>query len=124
MARLPRLYRVRQVRPDSSIRTRTYLHPEAAAERKARWDEDHPDRPAELTPSYPAVFPHPSGDAQTMPIPDTLVLPEFVDRFILGLGLMPEAVRSITLGPDGLTVEYQADPTGKRQPKVWTVGYL
>ena len=124
MARIPRLYRVQVTQPDSKVRTLHYQTPEAAEFRKGVLEMENAGNIVTVTPSHPVTYPHPAGDATTFDIPDSLVDHLTVEAFVLELGILPGAVRAITFEDERISVEYQPDPTGKRAPKTWVVGYI
>lgn len=129
MARIQRLYRVLGTWPDGSTKVRHYQGPEAAEERRLRWlheysphdgeDGTQPALSVVVTASHPVSYPHPAGDPTPMDIPDTLVDRATVDSFLLTLGILPAAVQVIMFSSAEVVVEYQPDPTGKREPKLW-----
>lgn len=130
MARLPRLHRVVGRWADGRTRTRNYLTPEAAEERRAKWageltdsEEGQPEPATEVvvTPSYPVTWPTVAADR--FDIPDSTMTRAVADDLLARLGIRPDAVRSLTVTPNHIVVEYDPDPSkpGKREPQTWTV---
>ena len=131
MARLLRIHRVVGVWPDGRKRTRNYLTPEAAEERRARWsgELDTEDESGELPtpaavtvePSYPVVFPR--LDREPFDIPDSVITRAAWHDLAARVGIKPEAVLSITVEPSQLVVEYDPRPDrpGQHAPKMWRV---
>lgn len=119
MARLPRLHRVVGIWSDGGRKTRNYLTPEAAEERRETWEEKGAS--VTVTPSYPVSFP--SVEADRFDIPDMLLARAAWHDLAARLGIKPEAVRGITVTPTQIVVEYDPDPKrpGKREPKLWLV---
>lgn len=119
MARLPRLHRVVAVWPDTSRKTRNYLTPEAAEERRDAWEAK--GAAVTVTPSYPVSFP--SIAADRLDIPDMIVSRAAWHDLAQRLGIKPEAIRGITVTPTQIEVEYDPDlkRPGKREPKSWLI---
>lgn len=119
MARLPRLHRVVGIWPDGRKRTRNYLTPEAAAERRETWEAR--GATVTVTPSYPVAFP--SVEADRLDIPDMILARSAWHDLVARLGINPAAVHSITVTPSQVVVEYDPDPKrpGKREPKLWLI---
>lgn len=124
MARIPRLYRVRSFHRDGTAEHRHYQGPKAAEERRERFEQADPEAIVSVTPSHPITWPRPAGDPTPMDIPDSLVSREVVAEFLQQCGLKPEAVSLAMFSPEEVVLEYQSDPTGKRAPLLWRVGFL
>lgn len=122
MARLPRLYRVRSAHRDGSVDRRHYQTPEAAEERAERFREADPDAIVTVTPSHVVTYPHEHGDAALLEIPDTAMPLAAWQIMAASLGVEPEAIESIHVSGDTLTVEYHRDPSKRgRAPQLWRV---
>lgn len=119
MARLPRLYRAVGRWADGKRKSRNYLTPEAANERRVRWEED--GAVVSVEPSYPVVFPR--LDADQFDIPDMLMARSAWHDLGERLGIKPEAILSVTVGKAELAVEYdpRPDKPGKYAPKTWRI---
>lgn len=119
MARLPRLHRVVAAWPDGKRKRRNYLGPEAADERRKRWEADGAS--VSVTPSYPVVWPTALDDR--FDIPDSIISRTAWDDLAARLGIKPEAVLSVTVGREHLTVEYDPKPSkpGTQAPRIWVV---
>lgn len=119
MARLPRLHRVVAIWPDGKRKRRNYLGPEAAQERRVRWEGD--GAAVSVTPSYPVVWPSAVGDQ--FDIPDSVMTRAAWHDLAERLGIKPEAVLSITVGREVLTVQYDPKPSkpGTVAPRTWVV---
>lgn len=124
MARIPRLYRVRSRHGDGTAEVRHYQGPEAAEERRAKFEAADPLAVITVTPSHPVTYPRPAGDPTPMDVPDSLVQRSVLDEFMLTLGILPKAVQLIMVTPSEVVVEFQPDPSGKRAPKLWRVSIL
>lgn len=124
MARIPRLYRVRSFHRDGTAELRHYQGPEAAEERRAKFEQADPFAVITVTPSHPVTYPRPAGDPTPMDIPDSLVERRVLDEFLLTLGVKPDAVQLVMVSPLEVVVEYQPDASGKRAPKLWRVSIL
>lgn len=142
MPRIPRLYRVRATYRNGEQATRHYQTPEAAAERRerfeagrpqilsadalAKWAKEHPlethplDVPTvEVTPSHPVTYPHAAGDPARFDTPDSELPRAALDEFLLACGILPHAVTSLNFDGSGIVIEYSTDP--KRAPRPWHV---
>jgi len=119
MARLPRIYLVTGTWPDTSRKTRKYLTPEAADERREKWEAK--GATATVQPSYPVAFPDIKGDR--FDIPDGLISRDTWHDLAARLGIKPEAVRGITVTPTQIVVEYDPEPKrpGKAEPRLWLI---
>lgn len=124
MARIPRLYRVRSYHADGTVEQRHYQGPEAAEERRQRFEQADPFAVISVTQSHPVTYPRPAGDPTPMDIPDSLVQRSVLDDFLLTLGVRPDAVQLVMVSALEVVVEYQPDLTGKRAPKLWRVSIL
>lgn len=119
MARLPRIYLVTGTWPDTSRKTRKYLTPEAADERRETWEAK--GATVTVDTSYPVAFPDVRGDR--FDIPDGVLSRSGLHDLLARLGIKPEAVRGITVTPTQVAVEYDPEPKrpGKVEPKLWLV---
>lgn len=124
MARIPRPYRVRSYHSDGTVEQRHYQGPEAAEERRQRFEQADPFAVISVTPSHPVTYPRPAGAPTPMDIPDSLVERRVLNEFLLTLGIKPEAVQLVMVSELEVVVEYQPDLTGKRAPKLWRVSII
>jgi hypothetical protein len=119
MARLPRLHRVLAIWPDGSRKSRNYLTPEAAAERRAAWEEK--GAAVSVDPSYPVIWPSRLDDR--FDIPDMVLSRAAWNDLAARLGIKPAAVLGIEVGREHLTVTYDPKPDkpGTQAPRTWVV---
>lgn len=122
MARIPRIYRVRSVHGDGRVEIRNYQTPEAAEERRERFEIADPFASISVTASHPVTFPEPTGDLSPMDIPDSIIAEAKLHDLFEHLGIAGPFVVGISVAPGEVLVEYQPDLTGKRKPKIWRVG--
>lgn len=119
MARLPRLHRAIGLWPDGTRKTRNYLTPEAAAERTAVWEEK--GATVSVDPSYPVIWPSALDDR--FDIPDMVLARSAWNDLAARLGIKPEAVLSVEVKREHLTVTYDPKPSkpGTQAPRIWVV---
>lgn len=147
MPRIPRLYRVLATYRNGETATRHYQTPEAANERRLRfeagrpallseeakleWETANPDATAwpldiptvTVTPSHPVTYPHAAGDASMFEIPDTVFDHVIWRTFLVMIGLSSDAeILSITPDGDGITVTYTTNP--KHAPHTWRAEFV
>ena len=119
MARLPRLHRAVAVWPDGTRKTRNYLTPEAANERRESWEAK--GAAVSVEPSYPVIWPSRLDDR--FDIPDMVISRAAWSDLAARLGIKPEAVLGITVAAEHLTVTYDPKPDkpGTQAPRTWVV---
>jgi len=119
MARLPRLHRVIGIWSDGTLKTRNYLTPEAAQERRETWEAK--GAAVSVDPSYPVIWPSKVGDR--FDIPDMVLSRAAWHDLAARLGIKPQAVLGIEVGREHLTVTYDPKPgkPGTEAPRTWVV---
>lgn len=136
------MYRVAATYRNGETATRHYQTPEAAEERRQRFEAgrvqmlseahaaDHlaagtePGRDVPevtVTASHPITYPHAAGDLDKLDGPDGRMGRGDWEQFATALGLDPRRILSVTIAGDELAAEYQPDAAGKAAPKVWRV---
>lgn len=120
MPRLPRLHRVVAQFQDGTQKSRNYLTPEAAAEREGTWWEKGATD-VSVVPSYPVIWPSALDDR--FDIPDMVMSRTLWNDLAARLGIKPEAVLSVEVGREHLTVTYDPKPDkpGTVAPRTWVV---